>query len=56
MSTRMRTEYRTADTSTLAGLKLAERLHTSGWTTVSVGLFRIQFMRRVVVKAKAVRS
>lgn len=38
-------QYRTVDTSTLKGLKEAERLHTSGWKTASVGLFTIQFYK-----------
>lgn len=40
------THYRTVDTSTLKGLKTAERLHTTGWTTYSVGLFMIYFYKR----------
>ena len=40
------TEYRTADTSTLKGLKEAERLHAAGWTCYSVGLFLLKFYRR----------
>jgi hypothetical protein len=40
-------EYRNVDTSTLAGLREAERLHTSGWTTVRVGLFIVMFCRKV---------
>jgi hypothetical protein len=43
-----RTEYRTIDTTTLKGLKEAERLHASGWTQVRVGLFSTQFMRKTI--------
>lgn len=42
----VRTEYRTADTSTLEGLKLAERLKAQGWTVYWVGLFLVKFYRR----------
>ena len=45
-SRRTRTEYRWIDTSTLAGLRAAERLHLAGWTMGSVGLFRVMFFRR----------
>jgi hypothetical protein len=38
-------KYKTVDTSTLKGLKRAERLHQNGWKTASVGLFRIQFFK-----------
>ena len=44
---RTKTEYRTVDTSTLKGLKEAERLHTSGWTQYSVGLFIVKYFRKV---------
>lgn len=40
------TFYRTVDTSTLKGLKTAERLHQNGWKAYSVGLFIIKFMKR----------
>jgi hypothetical protein len=40
------TRYRTADTSTLAGLKTAERLKATGWTLYSVGLFLLKFYKR----------
>lgn len=43
----MKTEYRTVDTSTLEGLKKAERLKARGWTIARVGLFIIQFYRKV---------
>lgn len=39
-------EYRTVDTSTLAGLKEAERLQASGWQIVRSGLFLVYFSRR----------
>jgi hypothetical protein len=42
----MKTEYRTVDTSTLAGLKQAERLKAAGWTMYSVGLFLVKFYRK----------
>jgi hypothetical protein len=42
----VRTKYRTVDTSTLAGLKRAERLHASGWTLFSTGLFLLKFFKR----------
>lgn len=40
-------EYRTVDTSTLEGLKKAERLKARGWTMYSVGLFIVKFYRKV---------
>jgi len=43
---KLKTEYRTVDTHTLAGLKQAERLHRAGWKQTSVSLFTIQFSRR----------
>lgn len=43
----MRYEYKTVDTSTLEGLKAAERLHAAGWKTDRVGLFIIWFSRKV---------
>lgn len=39
-------QWRTVDTSTLAGLQEAERLHARGWTCYSVGLFLLKFYRR----------
>lgn len=45
MRARTKTEYRTVDTTTLAGLKQAERLHAAGWTTERAGLFHIRFKR-----------
>ncbi len=44
---RYKTEYRTVDTSTLEGLKTAERLHASGWKTYRTGLFLVYFQKRV---------
>lgn len=43
----MKYEYRTIDTSTLKGLKLAEKLHMVGWKTDRIGLFMIWFSRKV---------
>ena len=40
-----RIEYKTVDTSTLKGLKQAERLHANGWKMGRVGLFTVQFYR-----------
>jgi len=40
---RAMTRYRRIDTSTLEGLKAAERLHARGWRMISVGLFTILF-------------
>lgn len=42
----MATQYKTVDTSTLKGLKEAERLHQSGWRTVRTGLHLIYFEKR----------
>jgi hypothetical protein len=42
----MKTQYKSVDTSTLAGLKQAERLKAQGWTIYRVGLFIISFYRR----------
>jgi hypothetical protein len=39
-------EYKTVDTSTLKGLKEAEKLHMSGWKMIRVGLFSILFERK----------
>lgn len=47
----MRTEYRHVDTSTLEGLKEAERLHAAGWTVYRVGLFLLYFYRRIERRA-----
>lgn len=38
-------QYKTVDTSTLKGLKQAERLKAQGWKIGRVGLFLIQFYR-----------
>lgn len=50
-----KTEWKTVDTSTLEGLKQAEKLHTSGWTTYSVGLFIVKFYKKVSVRAEESR-
>lgn len=42
----MKTAYRSVDTSTLKGLKQAERLKAHGWIVYRVGLFIIQFYRQ----------
>ena len=52
----MPTQYRTADTSTIAGLRQAERLHAAGWKMGSVGLFRIQFYKAVPRAPRAARA
>jgi len=40
------TKFVTVDTSTLEGLKKAERLHTSGkWKIIRSGLYLVQFER-----------
>ena len=39
------TQYKTVDTSTLKGLKQAERLHLNGWKQIRVGMFSIQFAK-----------
>ncbi len=44
---KMKYEYKTVDTSTLKGLKEAERLHTSGWKTIRAGLFLVYFQKAV---------
>ena len=36
-------EYKSIDTSTIEGIKEAEKLHESGWKIVQVGLFTILF-------------
>jgi hypothetical protein len=43
----MKTEYKTIDVTTLKGLKAAERLKNAGWIMLRVGLFTIQFYRKV---------
>lgn len=42
----MKTKYRIVDTSTLKGLKLAERLHVNGWKMDRVGLFLVWFSKK----------
>jgi hypothetical protein len=44
----MKTRYASVDTSTLKGLKKAERLHAQGWKIIRVGLFIIQFTKAEV--------
>lgn len=39
--------YKTVDTSTLKGLKEAERLHANGWKTIRAGLFSVLFEKKV---------
>lgn len=41
-----KTRYAVADTSTLQGLKKAERLKEAGWTIYSTGLFLIYFYKK----------
>lgn len=43
----MKFKYRTIDTSTLKGLKQAERLHENGWKIIRTGLFLIWFEKEV---------
>jgi hypothetical protein len=40
-------KYKTVDTRTLKGLKQAERLKANGWTIGSVGLWTIEFYKKV---------
>ncbi len=40
------TQYKTVDTSTLKGLKLAETLKAKGWTIYRTGLFLIYFIKK----------
>jgi hypothetical protein len=42
----MKTEFKTVDTSTLAGLKEAERLKEEGWSIYRTGLFLVYFKRK----------
>lgn len=42
----MRTEYKTVDTSTVAGIEAAEKLQAQGWVMYSVGLYLIKFYRK----------
>lgn len=39
--------YRSVDTSSLAGLEKAERLHARGWKVISAGLYRLVFERKI---------
>jgi predicted RNA binding protein YcfA (HicA-like mRNA interferase family) len=41
-----KTQYKTVDTSTLEGLKQAERLKANGWTIDRVGLHLVWFHRK----------
>lgn len=41
------TQYKTIDTSTLKGLKNAERLKSQGWTIYKTGLFLVYFLKRI---------
>ena len=38
-------KYKTVDTSTLEGLRQAERLHNTGWSIVRTGLFLVYFKK-----------
>lgn len=40
-------QWKNVDTSTLTGLKQAEKLHAAGWTMYSAGLFILRFYRVV---------
>lgn len=42
----MKVKYRMVDTSTLKGLRTAERLKNNGWEVTRVGLFIIQFRKK----------
>jgi hypothetical protein len=44
---RPKRQYRRVDTTTLKGLKEAERLHANGWKQIQVGMFSILFERTV---------
>jgi hypothetical protein len=41
------TEYCIVDTSTIAGLRKAERLHAAGWKVYFTGLFILRMSRTV---------
>ena len=45
--TKKRTEYKSVNTHTLAGLQEAEALKQAGWKIVRTGLFMVWFVRRV---------
>ena len=38
--------YKTVDTRTLKGLKLAEQLKENGWKVLDIGLYHISFERK----------
>ena len=40
--------YKTVDTSTLKGLKEAEKLKEKGWKIIRAGLFLIQFEKELI--------
>jgi hypothetical protein len=40
------TRYKTADTSTLKGLKYGEWLKSHGWTIIKTGLYLIWFEKK----------
>lgn len=42
----MSTQYRTVDTSTIAGLREAERLKANGWIIQRAGLFLVYLVKR----------
>jgi hypothetical protein len=46
----MKFQYKTVDTSTLKGLKTAERLYKNGWKIIRNGLFIIQFEKKINTK------
>ena len=46
------TQYKTVDTSTLKGLKQAERLKRQGWTIYRTGLFLVYFSKSPKVLQK----
>jgi hypothetical protein len=46
--------YRMVDTSTLEGLREAERLHAAGWTIYASGLFLLYFYKRGQLRKGAV--
>ena len=46
------TQYKRVDTSTLKGLKQAERLKSRGWKIIQTGLFTILFEKKTGGKMK----
>jgi hypothetical protein len=42
----MKTDYKTVDIRTPAGLKKAEKLQEKGWKIATAGLYLIQFYKR----------